>query len=128
MAWESRGGAGRYYTRSRKVGGKVVRQYVGTGPVAELAAALDRAIRADRADRTRRWKAALAAVTAAQTALTEFLSAADTLTRAALAAAGFHRHDRGEWRCRTHVQKPEPNPPARRGRRAHEPAAPCGTG
>jgi hypothetical protein len=30
MGWDR----GRYYTRSRKVNGRVVREYVGTGPVA----------------------------------------------------------------------------------------------
>jgi hypothetical protein len=34
MGWDK----GRYFTRSRKVNGRVVREYVGTGEVAELIA------------------------------------------------------------------------------------------
>jgi hypothetical protein len=37
MGWDR----GRYYTRSRKVNGRVVREYIGTGPAAELAARMD---------------------------------------------------------------------------------------
>jgi hypothetical protein len=43
MGWE-RG----YYYRSRKVGGRVVREHVGRGPVAELAAQLDDIRREER--------------------------------------------------------------------------------
>jgi hypothetical protein len=38
MGWDKNG---RYYTRSRKVNGCVLREYIGTGYVAELVARLD---------------------------------------------------------------------------------------
>ncbi|MDQ3317394.1 MAG: hypothetical protein M3522_08710 [Actinomycetota bacterium] len=41
MAWERRERGGLYYTRSRREGGRVLSEYVGTGPGAEKAAALD---------------------------------------------------------------------------------------
>ncbi len=64
MAWVHCNGKA-YYYRSRRVGGKVRRQYVGCGEEAELAAALDELRRARRqaegAERLRRqelWQAA----------------------------------------------------------------------
>jgi hypothetical protein len=102
MGWETRRGQGRYYTRSRKVNGRIIREYVGTGLVAELAAQQDAEARAQRlAERERlqhesvRW-AAIAA------ALTELSRLLDGLTAAALMAAGYHQHHRGAWRKRRH--------------------------
>ena len=99
MAWETRGDK-RYFYRTAKVDGRVVRTYVGTGPVAELAAkleALDRrrrqeaaeALQADRA-RTRPAEAAAAALDAL----------VDDLVAAALLAAGYHRRNYSPWRRR----------------------------
>jgi hypothetical protein len=96
MGWER----GRYYTRSKKVGGRVMREYVGAGPLAELAAQLDELAREQRrldALALRQEKDELAALDAE---LKAFCEAADELARAALLAAGFRRHNRGEWRKR----------------------------
>jgi hypothetical protein len=89
-----------YYYRARKVGGRVVRQYVGKGRLGELAAeldALERERRRQEADRRRQERADLDAVEAQLKSLAE---ATDAAVRAALLAAGFRQHKRGEWRRR----------------------------
>jgi hypothetical protein len=96
MAWVR----GRYYTRSRKVGGRVVRQYVGTGPVAELAAQTDALKRERREEERAAWRAKRAQLEALDAPLDELNELADLLARAALTAAGFRQHHRGEWRRR----------------------------
>src|SRR5215207_5424380 len=102
MGWETRRGQGRYYTRSRKVNGRIIRQYVGTGLVAELAAQQDAEERSQRlAERERlqheatRWASSAAP-------LTELAELLDGLAAAALITAGYHQHHRGAWRKRRH--------------------------
>ena len=99
MGWERRGNATYYYTAER-VGGCVVKQYVGTGRVAELAAQLDAITRDEReatAEAVKRERDELAALDAALAPLYEL---ADAATAAALVAAGCHRPKRGPWRKR----------------------------
>jgi hypothetical protein len=83
-----------------KVNGRVVREYVGTGRIGELAARRDAIKRADReAERAvrRAEQAELEALDAEIEALTQ---PTDLAARAALLAAGFHQHKGGEWRKR----------------------------
>jgi hypothetical protein len=97
MAWESRERGGLYYTRSRRVDGRVVREYVGTGPFAQLCARSDEVLRAEREQRRleERWeREKLEALSAP---VLEVDEAAAVLVRASLVAAGYHRH-KGEWR------------------------------
>jgi hypothetical protein len=99
MAWVHRNGR-RYYYRSKRIAGKVRRQYVGCGEEAELAAALDelrrarrRAERVERLRRLEHWQAAWQP-------LEMLIRQTDLLVEAALVASGFHRHHLGEWRKR----------------------------
>ncbi len=101
MAWDA---SGRYYYRSRWVAGRPVREYVGTGLVAELASRLDAAEREEQAAKSARARARLHADEARydppDRQLQEVCGLAETLAQLALAVAGFHRHDRGQWRRR----------------------------
>jgi hypothetical protein len=106
MAWEGRAHSGnRYYTRSHKVHGRVVREYVGSGLIGELAARDDEARRrqdAEAAARVRQEQAAWKAAAAEQETVRRLT---DGLVAAALVAVGYHRHDRGAWRKRRATHK-----------------------
>ena len=106
MAWEARGSR-RYYTRSKRVNGRVVREYVGAAgaPAAELAAAADGLRRLGREAAARERHAEQARHREAEAPLVRLCALSDALTRAALLAAGFHQHHRGQWRRR---REPEP--------------------
>jgi hypothetical protein len=96
MGWDK----GRYYTQSKKVNGRVVREYIGAGDLAELVAQqdiLEREKRLLAALDRRDQKAELAALGGELKALSE---QTDLVAGAALLAAGFHQHKRGEWRKR----------------------------
>lgn len=97
MAWESRNGSGRYYTRSRRVNGRVVREYVGRGLFAEYAAAVDDVDRENRALAAASWRAEREDVDAVCAAVRGLGAAVDAAVAAELAVLGYHK-ERGEWR------------------------------
>ena len=94
MCWEK----GRYYTRTRRVDGKVVREYFGCGPEAQ------RAAREDIEARDRRRNQQLEEQIERDTcdALDAPFEEIDQFTAMAVdilfEQAGYHRHDRGGWR------------------------------
>ena len=100
MAWENRKGHGRYYTRSIKRVGRVMRQYFGIGPLAELAAKEDADRRAERAAEHEAWRDEREQIEAVEDQVRVVHRSADLLMKAVLYAQGYHQHKRGEWRCR----------------------------
>jgi hypothetical protein len=98
MGWETRARGGHYYTRSRRSGRRVVREYVGSGRVAELHAALDEQERSARLARKREERRERERYVTADNLLDEFVNLARLYCDAEFVIAGFHRHDRGEWR------------------------------
>jgi hypothetical protein len=100
VAFESRGGRRVYYTRSRKVNGRVRREYVGCGPTAWLAAEEDTRRRAEReahATATRTERATLQALDGLSLAFSRLV---DLLVRAVVLPRGWVQR-KGEWRRRT---------------------------
>jgi hypothetical protein len=94
VGWDKRG----YYYQVRKVKGRVVRRYFGKGLVAELAADYDALNRKYR-EGCQADAAALRDEFAELDALIQPLAElADLVATVALVSAGFHRHNRGEWR------------------------------
>ena len=98
MGWERRERGGLYYTRSRREGGRVVREYVGGGLIGELAAELDGEERRGRVAEAAAFGADKAAWAELDGMTADLSELADGLAAAALLLAGYHRHDRGAWR------------------------------
>ncbi len=99
MAWETRRGR-RYYYRARKEDGRVVKEYVGTGPSAEIAALQDRSAREERATAAQARKAEQDRLEAIDSEVTHIDHAIEAVTQVNLLLAGYHRHHRDAWRRR----------------------------
>lgn len=99
MAWERRRN-GLFYYRSYRdpTTGRVRKQYIGTGRVAEEAARQDAQRRAEKAARRHAEREAEHRFEAAHQVLLALVQDCDTITRAALAEAGYYQHHRGAWR------------------------------
>lgn len=97
MAWEERERGGRYYTRSRREGGRVVPEYVGGGSLGELAVQMDAEERARREEEAARREEDRRRVEGLAAPVVGLSEAAEIVARAHLIAAGCHRH-KGEWR------------------------------
>ncbi len=92
MAWEQRNNR-RYYYRKRRVGRRVVSEYVGSGELAEMAAALRALERDSRLARRRRW----AAIRAFDAQVDRACDLVQALAHGALLVTG-HRLHKGQWR------------------------------
>src|SRR5262245_55043484 len=111
MPWTNRGGGRRYYYRSSRVNGRPTKVYVGYGNQAEAEAAEVETRKAERADRQRTLSAECKAHDEAVAPMDELCRLTDLLMKTHLVLAGYHQHDRGEWRRRRQrdVTGHEPN-------------------
>jgi hypothetical protein len=115
MAWEERPW-GRYYYRSERRGGRVVKRYFGRGEVARLAADLDSDARARRAAEAGRLLALREGLLPAERLSESLDRACSEMAEAVLTAAGFHRPNFA-WRRRDgRPERPRDRGPARGGR------------
>ena len=99
MAWKTRNGRP-YYYRSVRRAGRVRSEYVGNGPLAELASLVDRADKQGRDEAAGAWRRERAVLDAEDRCRAATFAAVEIIARIALELAGFHRHKRGEWRRR----------------------------
>ena len=104
MGWEMRGGHGPYYTRSSRVNGRIVREYVGKGLMGELASAMDERDRTVQQAKSEALKTQTTELDRIEEMLVAVCSTADEITILSLQSAGYHRHHRGEWRKRRKVE------------------------
>ena len=101
MSWEQGPRGRKYYTRTRRVGGRCVREYLGNGPRAQAAAEADGLRRAQRQAEAAARRRERDRLRAADGLVLQLFEATSLVASAALAASGFRKHG-GEWRARRH--------------------------
>lgn len=98
---ETRRNGRTYFYRKTRVGGRVSSEYVGSGEVAGLYAALDRLQRDERQAEECQRRERHRAEQAEERAAWGLLAEGQQLAALAMLAAGYHRH-KGTWRRRRH--------------------------
>ncbi len=98
MGLESRGN-NRYYYRKRRVGRRVVSEYVGKGEYAALLWQADKHIKAQQEATRVAWRAERAKIEAADELVKDVERVVRAVMVETLQAAGYHRHKR-QWRKR----------------------------
>lgn len=108
--------AGRYAYLKRKVGGRVVSEYLGSGSAAVLMVELDRIWRERRQTARWDWLLEKRRMGADDRALAEWCGRVRDVATAAMVAAGYRRHKR-QWRKRRNVSEitkaTQPSPTAK---------------
>lgn len=103
MGWEYRGN-NKYYYRKKRVGKKVVSEYIGAGPAAEKIAQEDEVERRKRKRERIAWERRKAEIMELDDALDLLEGITRNLIHANLLLAGFHTH-KGQWRRKRNVRR-----------------------
>lgn len=96
MAWIKKGNR-KYYYRSRREGDRVISEYMGVGPLAELQAEQDQAERLERQGRMRQQKKRRLEFKEAEQAADRAGNLINMITQAAYLVTGHYTHKR-QWR------------------------------
>lgn len=97
MSLETRKGQGVYYTRSKRIAGRLVRIYIGSGPDAVEAAREDLERRQSRAKERARAKEWEREIEVLDQAMVDYGRLVDRACESELMGAGIQRR-RSEWR------------------------------
>ncbi len=89
-----------YYYRSERHGTKVHRQYIGKGEGAESMAMFEAIEREKREEAALLTKEEMTQLDDIDSQLKTLSEDVELIARAAMMVAGYHRHNRGEWRKR----------------------------
>src|SRR5438552_15009142 len=100
MGWEGRARGGTYYTRSKRINGRVHREYLGGGLIGLLSALIDEERRAERQTKARACQVEQARIEEAERTLERLTQMSMEVTRGVLQVAGYRQHHRGDWRRR----------------------------
>lgn len=103
MPWKKQSG-GRYYYREKRVNGRLIRKYVGSGEHGEREAKLDADRRAARKAQLDAFHQAAAQFNEVGKPLQDLCGLTDFIMKASLTTAGYYQHDHGEWRCRRRLK------------------------
>jgi hypothetical protein len=106
MSWETRNGRGSYYTRSRRSGGRIIREYIGIGNYALVIADQDATERQQRQVEAARLRQQKATDQRLDTQIDDLCRLTDEAAHAVLLAAGYHNH-KGQWRKRRGTKEAE---------------------
>ena len=100
MSWEKRNGTGAYYTRSRRVNGRLVREYIGQGILGEIAYQQDLILRSESTVVRESLELQKVEHATLLSDIDTFSDFAECIASGFLVVSGFHKHHRGEWRRR----------------------------
>jgi hypothetical protein len=97
VSWETRQRGTRYYTRTHRVNGRQVREYIGGGIVGVLAEWEDEQARQERERQRAVWRQEQAKLRVSEEPTKTLGAICAKLVGVTLLEAGFYNH-KGEWR------------------------------